>query len=307
MPRASDLALVDTRLPATNWKSKLKQIRRPNRANQINLDTLSPITHNSIPVITTELLAQLYGTSVINIQVNHSRNADRFIVGKHFFKVESDELRAMKRELTESKSVKIAPNVRSLILWTERGAARHAKMLETDQAWEVFEQLEDCYFNVKEAKPQTCKTKSLPGKLTIEQQEAIKQLVINRGRSVPQEHQAKATITLWSALKSHFGCSYKEIPEENFTEALSLAARVTIDGEFIGRASSQNSLPAISGRIVLDYADGSVTRTEVVASNCFIGDVETLLEYLEKRGVVVLTNEDERRNFVKENLMRLIN
>ncbi|EMX6652828.1 ORF6N domain-containing protein, partial [Salmonella enterica] len=35
----------------------------------------------------------------------------------------------------------------SLILWTERGAARHAKMLETDQAWEVFEKLEDCYFS----------------------------------------------------------------------------------------------------------------------------------------------------------------
>ncbi|ENT3909961.1 P22AR C-terminal domain-containing protein, partial [Escherichia coli] len=34
-----------------------------------------------------------------------------------------------------------------LILWTERGAARHAKMLETDQAWDVFEKLEDCYFS----------------------------------------------------------------------------------------------------------------------------------------------------------------
>lgn len=154
---------------------------------------------------------------------------------------------------------------------------------------------------------QVRKQNTVPGKLTIEQQEAIKQLVLTRGKSVPHEHQGKATITLWSALKSHFGCSYKEIPEENFTEALSLAARVPIDGEFIGRASSQNSFPAISGRIVLDYADGSVTRTEVVASNCFIGDIETLLEYFEKRGVVVLTNEDERRNFVKENLMRLIN
>ncbi|EOV7311415.1 Rha family transcriptional regulator [Escherichia coli] len=38
-------------------------------------------------------------------------------------------------------------NARSLILWTERGAARHAKMLETDQAWDVFERLEDCYFS----------------------------------------------------------------------------------------------------------------------------------------------------------------
>lgn len=43
--------------------------------------------------------------------------------------------------------MKISPKTRSLILWTERGAARHAKMLETDQAWDVFEKLEDCYFS----------------------------------------------------------------------------------------------------------------------------------------------------------------
>ncbi len=42
-------------------------------------------------------------------------------------------------------------------------------------------------------------------------------------------------ITMWSSLKSHFGCSYKEISEEQFTEALSLAARVPLEGEFIGK------------------------------------------------------------------------
>lgn len=110
-----------------------------------SIDTLKPIWHNQIPVITTELLAQLYGTEVINIQVNHTRNKGRFVEGKHFFKLEGAELKDFKNRLTESKSV--AKRARALILWTERGAARHAKMLETDQAWEVFEKLEDCYFS----------------------------------------------------------------------------------------------------------------------------------------------------------------
>ena len=48
-------------------------------------------------------------------------------------------------------------------------------------------------------------------------------------------------ITMWSSLKSHFGCSYKEISEDQFTEALSIAARVPLEGEFIGK---QESLPA---------------------------------------------------------------
>ncbi|MDQ9306273.1 ORF6N domain-containing protein, partial [Escherichia marmotae] len=115
---------------------------------QISVNTLPAITHNQIPVITTELLAQLYGTEAINIQVNHTRNRERFIEGKHFFKIEGTELREFKNRLTDSKSV--AKRARSLVLWTERGAARHAKMLETDQAWEVFEKLEDCYFSQKQ-------------------------------------------------------------------------------------------------------------------------------------------------------------
>ncbi|ECZ0381323.1 ORF6N domain-containing protein [Salmonella enterica] len=116
---------------------------------QISVVTLSPITHNQIPVITTELLAQLYGTEPVRIRQNHHENKDRFVEGKHFFKVVGDELRNLRVALNYSQNP-ISPKVRSLILWTERGAARHAKMLETDQAWEVFEKLEDCYFSQKQ-------------------------------------------------------------------------------------------------------------------------------------------------------------
>ncbi len=113
---------------------------------QITVETLSPITHNHIPVITTELLAQVYCTDTIRIQQNHQRNKGRFIEGKHFYKLMGDELNKLRLSLRESQNL-VSPKTRSLILWTERGAARHAKMLETDQAWEVFERLEDCYFN----------------------------------------------------------------------------------------------------------------------------------------------------------------
>lgn len=115
---------------------------------QVSVKNLSPVTYNQIPVITTELLARLYGTEAIRIQQNHHENKSRFIEGKHFFKAVGDELKNLRLVLNESQNeVKISPKTRSLILWTERGAARHAKMLETDQAWEVFEKLEDNYFN----------------------------------------------------------------------------------------------------------------------------------------------------------------
>ncbi|HCK2461828.1 TPA: ORF6N domain-containing protein [Escherichia coli] len=123
---------------------------------QISVETLSPITHNQIPVITTELLAQLYGTEILNIQVNFTRNKERFVAGKHFFKAAGEELKKLRLTLSKSQNP-ISPKTRSLILWTERGAARHAKMLETDQAWDVFEKLEDCYFSQKDpSTPVSC-------------------------------------------------------------------------------------------------------------------------------------------------------
>ncbi|HGU6841127.1 TPA: ORF6N domain-containing protein [Escherichia coli] len=141
---------------------------------QISVETLSPITHNQIPVITTELLAQLYGTEPVRIRQNHHENKARFVEGKHFLKVVGNDLKELRVALNYSQNLRvtlsnsqnlqpslrglqISPKARSLILWTERGAARHAKMLETDQAWDVFEKLEDCYFRQKDlSAPASC-------------------------------------------------------------------------------------------------------------------------------------------------------
>lgn len=125
---------------------------------QINDMQVSVINFKSIPVVTTAMLADFYCTDSDNIKQNYSRNKGRFIEGKHFFKLEGIELREFKDWVTLSHSVQMSKNTRSLILWTERGAARHAKMLDTDQAWEVFEQLEDCYFHRQEILAKTHKS-----------------------------------------------------------------------------------------------------------------------------------------------------
>ncbi|EFT5673597.1 ORF6N domain-containing protein [Salmonella enterica] len=114
---------------------------------QLAVESLVIVTYSNVPVITTELLAKLYETEEKHIRQNFKRNECRFIAGKHFFKVSGSELDDLR---TSQRGLQISTKTRSLILWTERGAARHAKMLETDQAWEVFEKLEDCYFSQKQ-------------------------------------------------------------------------------------------------------------------------------------------------------------
>jgi len=77
------------------------------------------------------------------------------------------------------------------------------------------------------------KAKTSPGKITKDQQIAIKDLVMSRGHALPKDKQAKAIITMWSALKKHFGLTYKEINDDQFEEAISLVSRLPLEGELI--------------------------------------------------------------------------
>ena len=123
---------------------------------QINDTQVSIVNFKSIPVITTEMMADFYGTESKNIQNNFLRNSKRFIEGKHFFKIIGQELKDFKNQ--PSLRGLVNKRVSHLTLWTERGAARHAKMLDTDQAWDIFEQLEDCYFRRQEILAKTHKS-----------------------------------------------------------------------------------------------------------------------------------------------------
>lgn len=113
--------------------------------------TTSVITYKDQQVCTTQQLAQLYGCTEKNLSDNHANNRSRFEEGKHFIKLEGEDLRVLKNK-PEIIGL-VAKKAKHAILWTERGAARHAKMLETDKAWDVFEQLEDSYFSAITTRP----------------------------------------------------------------------------------------------------------------------------------------------------------
>lgn len=98
-------------------------------------------------VLTTAQLAEAYETSKSTINTNFSRNKKRYVEGKHFFFLVGEDLRAFKKSLTNCKELSQVPQ---LYLWTERGALLHAKSLNTDTAWRVYEELVECYFRAKE-------------------------------------------------------------------------------------------------------------------------------------------------------------
>ena len=110
------------------------------------MNELTVLEHNSIRVMTTEQLAETYGCKAIHIQQNFKNNRERFVEGKHYFKLEGADLKAFKDSLENIEAV-VGSRAPSLILWTKQGAARHSKMLGTERAWDVFDELEESYFN----------------------------------------------------------------------------------------------------------------------------------------------------------------
>ena len=115
------------------------------------MSNLTPVKFNGEIVITTKTLAQVYGTEETNIKTNFNRNKTRFIEGKHYYKLEGEELKEFKRVVTISNNplyqeIKFAS---ILYLWTRQGASRHCKILDTDKAWQQFDVLEENYFNPK--------------------------------------------------------------------------------------------------------------------------------------------------------------
>ena len=108
------------------------------------MSDLIPVEYRAERVLTTEQLAQAYECGTDNIKRNFSNNKEHFEEGKHFFKLESDELKDLRGK---NIHLQISPKTRCLYLWTRRGASRHSKMLGTDRAWEMFDALEESYFN----------------------------------------------------------------------------------------------------------------------------------------------------------------
>ena len=111
------------------------------------MNEFTPVEYANQRVLTTEQLADAYGCTPRQLKQNFNNNKERFVEGKHFFKVEGEALHEFKNEVENFDLV--GKNASVIYLWTERGASRHSKMLGTDMAWEVYDQLEETYFNVR--------------------------------------------------------------------------------------------------------------------------------------------------------------
>lgn len=195
-------------------------------------ETLPAIMWQNQPVITTELLAQIYGAQEKQIRQNFANNTSRFIEGVHFFKLVGAELKAFKRLVDKIDSAIVSKFTQSLMLWTERGTVRHAKILDTDNAWVVQDRLEDFYFTKNQPKRNglvdlpTATPKTITPAMQRQIQKAIGHLV---------KTQIGTTYSgLYGQIKDKFDVgSYKDVPFKRYGELCEFLNIQPIEGELV--------------------------------------------------------------------------
>ncbi|STV55282.1 antirepressor protein Ant [Klebsiella pneumoniae subsp. rhinoscleromatis] len=240
--------------------------------NSVSVEMLSPIAHNEIPVITTELLARLYETKPEYVRRNHNRNSERFIEGKHFFVVKGESLEKLKASLRPFQN--IAPNVRKMILWTERGAARHAKMLETEHAWEVFEKLEDCYFSQQKKSEATTTDDRTPLR------DAVNMLVGKRGMAYDDAYKL---------IHHRFNVQHiDQLTQSQMLEAIEYIHCLVLE-------NTPRSVPLMNGRMLLKFRNGEVVSSSMLLDDEHVATMDAFIELLRKAHYVVIHEDDAKK------------
>ncbi|KTI82328.1 ORF6N domain-containing protein [Enterobacter hormaechei] len=155
---------------------------------------LQIIEYRGQRVVTTEQLAAGYGATEQMITNNFNRNKSRFVEGKHYFKLSGEDVDILRNSF---RGLQISPKARALSLWTERGAANHAKMLETDQSWDYFNDLTEFYFSHRA-------TAALPAPTTISRKELALMVIEAEERAEAAALENKTLNATVESLEKHF-------------------------------------------------------------------------------------------------------
>lgn len=179
------------------------------------MNNLTVTEYQEQRVLTTHQIAESYGTDIRVISNNFNRNRERYIIGKHFICLEGEALKLFKTNHQFDESLKI----NKLYLWTEKGALLHAKSLNTDRAWEVYDKLVDTYF--KKAKPLS-ELEILKQSIEILDKQEVRitklenNMTIDHGQALDlRQLGARRVIELCGSKKTN---AYKELSKKIFAE-----------------------------------------------------------------------------------------
>lgn len=108
----------------------------------INDASIEKILYHDVPVVTFEQIAEVHGIPIRNVQRTFQRHRNRFIEGKHCFRLDYSTASELPLRVVVSHN--------GLVFFTEKGYLLLTKPLRDNKAWEVQERMVDDYFALKQ-------------------------------------------------------------------------------------------------------------------------------------------------------------
>lgn len=151
-----------------------------------------------------------------------------FIAGEDFITVENlsspDLVNAKSRaqKLTDYHLTLDMAKELSMVENNEQGRAARRYFIECERRALAAQQSQSIPYTVQ------------PGdKLNAKQQATLRELLESNAKRLPPEKQGPAIMRGWSKLKAHFKVGYRDIPAEQFTDAVSLLSRHVAELEVV--------------------------------------------------------------------------
>lgn len=224
------------------------------------MNGLEVVEYKDIRVLTTQQIAEAYGSDVKFISNNFNRNKERYIEGKHYICLEGEELRKFKtiHQFDESS------RINKLYLWTEKGAFLHAKSLNTDTAWAVYDQLVDNYFE-KQKQLSPMEIMRIQLGMIDDHESRIENLENNMVIDYGQQQVLGDTVnkTVINALGGKNSSAYKELGRKVFAECNG-------DLKRFFHVNARNNIPKLRFEDALEYAKNwhPCMNTQMAIDNC---------------------------------------
>lgn len=230
--------------------------------NMSKKNELTVTEYKDIRVLTTQQLAEKYGTNSDIITRNFNRNKDRYIEEKHYIALEGTEKNNFLNQGQFDRGLK---NAKTLYLWTEKGAFLHAKSLNTDRAWEVYDRLVDSYFQKPQKQLSDREIMRIQLDMYDEHEERIVKLENTMNIDYGQQQELKKAVnaTVIKALGGKCSNAYKEISKKVFSEC-------NRDIQEYFHVNSRNNIPRVKYYEAIKYVNTwqPCNNTKIAIKDC---------------------------------------
>ncbi len=222
------------------------------------MEKIKIVEYNSIRVLTTQQVAEAYKTEQQIVTNNFNRNKERYIEGKHYIYLKGNELKNFRAKNQND----VLPNANKLYLWTQKGCLLHAKSLNTDVAWEVYDKLVDNYFMPAKQLSQVEMMRIQLGMID-DLDDRVKNLennmTIDYGQQITLQDAVNKTVL--DVLGGKDSCAYKGIGKKVFAEC-------NRDLKHYFNVNARNNVPKKRFEEALEYAKNWKPCTNTMMNIC---------------------------------------